>query len=96
MAQEKDFLFSICLSLVTFLKISTREKLTNIWPIAQGEIGATMFEAARIYFLSHAFAAFVVKVSESKWVVSRQLVVLHCGYWSEWSITLRCYWSSVS
>ena len=52
----------ICLNLVTVLKISTREKLTNIWPIAQGEIGATMFEAARIYFLflSHAFAAFVV------------------------------------
>ena len=60
MAQEKDFLFSICLNLVTVLKISAREKLTNIWPIAQGEIGATMFEAAPIYFLSHAFAAFVV------------------------------------
>ena len=60
MAQEKDFLFSICLNLVTVLKISTREKLTNIRPIAQGEIGATMFEAAQIYFLSHAFAAFVV------------------------------------
>ena len=34
--------------------------LTNIWPIAQGEIIATMFEAAWIYFLIHAFAAVVV------------------------------------
>ena len=60
MAQEKDFLFSICLNLVTVLKISAREKLTNIWPFAQGEIIATMFEAAWIYFLIHAFAAVFV------------------------------------
>ena len=57
---KASIFFFYCLNLVTVLKISTREKLTSIWPIAQGEIIATMFEAARIYFLSHAFAAVVV------------------------------------
>ena len=34
--------------------------------------------------------------SKWKWVVSRQLMILHSGYWSDWSITSRCYWSMLS
>ena len=34
--------------------------------------------------------------SESKWVVSCQLIVLNSSYWPDRSIKLECYWSSVS
>ena len=33
--------------------------------------------------------------SESKWVVSRQSMVLNSGYWPDWSIKLQFYCSSV-
>ena len=33
--------------------------------------------------------------SESKWVVSCQLIVLNSSYWPDRSIKLECYWSSM-
>ena len=38
----------------------------------------------------------VVMFRVKKWLVSRQLMVLNSGYWPDWSIKSRCYWSSVS
>ena len=34
--------------------------------------------------------------SESKWIVSRPLMVLNSGYWPDWSIKSQCYWSFVN
>ena len=33
---------------------------------------------------------------QSEFSVSRQLMVLNFGYWPDWSMKSRCYWSSVS
>ena len=80
---KASIFFFYCLNLVTVLKISTREKLTNIWPIAQGEIIATMFEAARIYFLIHAFAAVAV-VDALKATVPNNILWRLLRTWMDW------------
>ena len=45
----------------------TPEKFVNIWGIKRVGISATMFEVARIYFLSDVFVAVAVVVAEAPW-----------------------------